>query len=87
MTPPNTPDGRPSGDDVEPRVGTDADEQVDTDRVLADAAASADEDALADAGLPREGESAVMPIETMKPAIPARLSVKPIWRPSRTRHA
>ena len=36
-------------------VGTDADEEQDADRVLADAAASADERALADAGLPREG--------------------------------
>jgi preprotein translocase subunit SecF len=35
-------------------VGTDADEQQDADAVLADAAASADEKALDDAGLPRE---------------------------------
>ena len=35
-------------------VGTDADEQQDADEVLADAAAAADEEALADAGLPRE---------------------------------
>ena len=38
-------------------VGTDADEQQDADAVLADAAASADEEALVDAGLPREGRS------------------------------
>jgi preprotein translocase subunit SecF len=45
-------------DDAEIRVGTDADEQQDPDKVLADAAASADEDALVDAGLPREGRAA-----------------------------
>jgi preprotein translocase subunit SecF len=39
-------------------VGTEADEQQDTDAVLADAAASADEEALADAGLPQEPEAA-----------------------------
>lgn len=37
--------------------GSPADEQQDDDAVLADATASADEDALADAGLPLEGES------------------------------
>lgn len=42
-------------EDVEIPVGTDADEEQDSDAVLADAAASADERALEDAGLPREG--------------------------------
>jgi preprotein translocase subunit SecF len=41
--------------DDELPLGTDADEQQDSDRVLADAAAAADEEALQDAGLPREG--------------------------------
>ena len=39
-------------------MGTDADEQQDADAVLAEAAASADEEALADAGLSREGGDA-----------------------------
>ena len=38
-------------------VGTEADEQQDTDAVLADASAAADEEALADAGLPQEPEA------------------------------
>src|SRR3954451_6141726 len=42
----------PAGEEVP--VGTATDEQQDTDAVLADAAGAADEDALADAGLPRE---------------------------------
>jgi len=42
------------GTEAEIPVGSDADEQQDADRVLADAAASADEAALDDAGLPRE---------------------------------
>jgi preprotein translocase subunit SecF len=48
-------DGRELGDIDAIPVGTDADEQQDTDRVLDEAAASADEEALADAGLPPEG--------------------------------
>ena len=43
----------PAGDEEVP-VGDPTDEQQDTDAVLADAAASADEEALADAGLPQE---------------------------------
>jgi len=42
----------PAGEEVP--VGTATDEQQDTDAVLADAAGAADEDALADAGLPRD---------------------------------
>jgi preprotein translocase subunit SecF len=56
MTDRDTPTGQPADDEVVP-VGTEADEQQDTDAVLAEAAASADEDALADAGLPLEGEA------------------------------
>jgi preprotein translocase subunit SecF len=51
MTRPDAPD-----DDGVP-VGTEADEQQDTDAVLADATAAADEEALADAGLPQEPEA------------------------------
>jgi preprotein translocase subunit SecF len=43
----------PQGDDAVP-VGTEADEQQDSGAVLAEASASADEEALADAGLPRD---------------------------------
>jgi preprotein translocase subunit SecF len=42
----------PAGDELP--VGTEAEEQQDADAVLADAAAAADEEALADAGLPRD---------------------------------
>jgi preprotein translocase subunit SecF len=49
------PEG-PAGEEVP--VGTDADEQQDTDAVLADAAAAADEEALADAGLPQDPAAA-----------------------------
>jgi preprotein translocase subunit SecF len=45
----------PAGEEVP--VGTEADELQDSDVVLADAAAAADEDALADAGLPRDSEA------------------------------
>jgi preprotein translocase subunit SecF len=50
-------------EDVDIPLGTEADETQDADRVVADAAASADEQALVDAGLPREGagESARQP--------------------------
>ncbi|TFV87618.1 protein translocase subunit SecF [Blastococcus sp. CT_GayMR16] len=58
MTRPDTPAGTtPEPDEVIP-VGSDADEQQDAERVLAEASASADEDALADAGLPRDGSEA-----------------------------
>jgi len=50
MTRPNTPD-----DDGAIPVGTDADEQQDAAAVLDESSASADEEALIDAGLPREG--------------------------------
>jgi preprotein translocase subunit SecF len=55
MTRPDTPAGRaPDEHEVVP-VGSDADEQQDDGVVLAESSASADEDALADAGLPRDG--------------------------------
>jgi preprotein translocase subunit SecF len=44
----------PHTEEVVP-VGSDADERQDADAVLAEASASADEDALLDAGLPRDG--------------------------------
>ncbi|MGY1637353.1 protein translocase subunit SecF [Geodermatophilus sp. SYSU D00742] len=47
-------DGRPVDDELP--VGTDADEAQDTSRVADDAAAAADDAALDEAGLPREGE-------------------------------
>src|SRR6476620_3894932 len=50
MTRPHTP----AGDGAIP-VGSDADEQQDPGRVLAESSAAVDEDALADAGLPRDG--------------------------------
>jgi preprotein translocase subunit SecF len=56
MTPRDTPGtDEPQGDDAVP-VGSAADEQQDSGAVLTDASASADEDALADAGLPRDGD-------------------------------
>ena len=56
MTDRDVPTGPPPADEEVVPVGTDADEQQDPDAVLAEATASADEDALADAGLPLEGE-------------------------------
>jgi preprotein translocase subunit SecF len=53
MTRPDTPAGT-QDDEVVP-VGSDADEQQDADAVLAESSASADEEALVDAGLPRDG--------------------------------
>jgi preprotein translocase subunit SecF len=50
MTRPSTP-----ADDGAIPVGSDADEQQDPGTVLAESAASVDEDALVDAGLPRDG--------------------------------
>jgi preprotein translocase subunit SecF len=44
-------------DETDIPVGSEADETQNADRVVADAAASADEQALEDAGLPREGTS------------------------------
>jgi preprotein translocase subunit SecF len=55
MTTRDTRDENAPADDPAVPVGTKADEQQDADAVLADASASADEDALLDAGLPREG--------------------------------
>ena len=55
MTDRDVPTGPPPADEEVVPVGTEADEQQDTDAVLAEATASADEDALADAGLPLEG--------------------------------
>jgi preprotein translocase subunit SecF len=55
MTDRDSQNGRPPADEEVVPVGTDADEQQDADAVLAEATASADEVALADAGLPREG--------------------------------
>ena len=57
MTRPDSGSTPRTEDEVIP-VGTDADEQQDADAVLAEAAASADEEALADAGLSREGGDA-----------------------------
>jgi preprotein translocase subunit SecF len=50
----------PQGEDAVP-VGSEADEQQDPGAVLAEAASSADEDALADAGLPRDGSATGRP--------------------------
>ena len=50
----------PDDEEVVP-VGSEADERQDAGAVLADAAASADEDALTDAGLPREGDPVTAP--------------------------
>ncbi|HEY0402930.1 MAG TPA: protein translocase subunit SecF, partial [Blastococcus sp.] len=55
MTRPDTPAGSTADPDDVVRVGTDADEQQDAGAVLAESSASADEDALADAGLSRDG--------------------------------
>jgi preprotein translocase subunit SecF len=57
MTDRDVPGGQPSADEETIPVGTEADERQDSDAVLADATASADEEALADAGLPLEGRS------------------------------
>jgi preprotein translocase subunit SecF len=56
MTERDIPTGPPPADEEVVPVGTEADEQQDAEAVLAEATASADEDALADAGLPREGD-------------------------------
>jgi preprotein translocase subunit SecF len=55
MTRPVTPAGSTTDPDEVVRVGTDADEQQDAGAVLAESSASVDEDALADAGLSRDG--------------------------------
>jgi preprotein translocase subunit SecF len=55
MTRPDTPAGRAPDDHEVVPVGSDADEQQDDGVVLAESSASADEDALVDAGLPRDG--------------------------------
>ena len=69
--------GQPPTDEETIPVGTDADEQQDPDAVLSDAAASADEEALADAGLPLEGTageptSGATPAAGPSPAAPRR---------------
>ena len=62
----------PSHEDVP--VGTEADEQQNPDAVLADAAAAADEDALSDAGLPRDGSGQrVVPGSERRVALTHRL--------------
>jgi preprotein translocase subunit SecF len=58
MTRPDTPAGRAPDADGPVAVGTDADEQQDAGAVLAESSAAADEEALADAGLPRDGSGA-----------------------------
>jgi preprotein translocase subunit SecF len=55
MTPRDTSGTDEPQEDAAVPVGTDADEEQEPGAVLADASASADEDALADAGLPRDG--------------------------------
>jgi preprotein translocase subunit SecF len=74
MTPRDTAGGRPPGDDAELPLGADADEQVDDGTVLDDAAASADDEALADAGLPRESEASGSGAGVRRPAKRAGLS-------------
>jgi preprotein translocase subunit SecF len=62
----------PAREDVP--VGTEADEQQIPDAVLADAAAAADEDALSDAGLPRDGSGQrVVPGSERRVALTHRL--------------
>jgi preprotein translocase subunit SecF len=62
----------PTREDVP--VGTEADEQQNADAVLADAAAAADEDALSDAGLPRDGSGQrVVPGSERRVALTHRL--------------
>ncbi len=60
MTERDRPAGQPPVEEDVP-VGTDADEQQNPDAVLADATASADEDALADASLPLDGRDGEAP--------------------------
>jgi preprotein translocase subunit SecF len=59
MTDRDVPSGQAPADEEVVPLGTEADEQQDAEAVLADAAALTDEDALADAGLPLEGEDSV----------------------------
>jgi preprotein translocase subunit SecF len=62
----------PTREDVP--VGTEADEQQNADAVLAEAAAAADEDALSDAGLPRDGSGQrVVPGSERRVALTHRL--------------
>jgi preprotein translocase subunit SecF len=58
---PREPHGSDLPDDVDVPVGSDADEQQDAGDVLAEARASADDAALADAGLPRDGAGQAAP--------------------------
>jgi preprotein translocase subunit SecF len=57
MTERDVAGGQPPADEEPIPVGSEADEQQDPDAVLSDATASADEEALTDAGLPLEGRS------------------------------
>jgi preprotein translocase subunit SecF len=74
--------GQPGDDEQPVPVGTEADERQDADAVLADATASADEEALADAGLPLEGASpAAAPAGGSRPK--AAAAGAPAVRPKR----
>ena len=75
--------GQPGDDEQPVPVGTEADERQDADAVLADATASADEEALADAGLPLEGASpAAAPAGGSRPEATAAAGA-PAVRPKR----
>jgi preprotein translocase subunit SecF len=79
MTTRDTPDENLPAEDAEVPVGTEADELQDADQVLADATASADEEALSDAGLPQDvvagaGSPATGAQATRRPERRARLS-------------
>jgi preprotein translocase subunit SecF len=73
MTDRDVPTGPPPADDEAVPVGTEADEQQDTGAVHVEAAASADEDALADAGLPLEGNAAAGPAPDRRASMSSRL--------------
>jgi preprotein translocase subunit SecF len=60
----------PAGEEVP--VGTEADEQQDADAVLSEAAAAADEEALADAGLPRDPAAVPEPEAESVPGLSRR---------------
>ena len=59
--------------DVGPDVGPEVASEVDPDTVLAEASASADEEALADAGLPQEGVPAAVRRPARGPGLGHRL--------------
>jgi preprotein translocase subunit SecF len=74
MTRPDTPAGTTQDADEVVRVGSDTDEQQDADAVLAESSASADEAALVDAGLPRDGSGQrVVPGSDRKVSLSHRL--------------